>query len=122
MRRGLSVAAIIIGGVGMLPLIPVLLLQTPLYAYVPEFVFFRIEHYRALAGVFFLLVAPCLLLAGLILLQPNDRRRWLVMIWAVGVCAVTAPFGIGLMLCIPVLICVLLPIMLRFRASGAASD
>ncbi len=68
-------------------------------------------------GVVALLVAPTLLLCGLIAIQQTRRGRVGVTVGAIVVCLCTAPFGIGLVLCLPIFFCVIVPIMREFKAT-----
>lgn len=95
-------------------LLPALLSLAPLHLDVPDAL--RINERTPIAVVAFaVLIAPSLFLAGLINIQKTDRRRGMVMMWAMAICVGTAPFGIGLLLCIPVFVCSVLPMVRVFR-------
>lgn len=77
--------------------------------------------------VFFL--APSLFLWGLINIQTSQVARQRVILWSFILCAVTTPFGFGLVLCVPLLLVVMLPLARRFknqngvqRAAGTRPD
>ena len=72
-----------------------------------------------LLTIFFL--APSLFLWGLINIQTRERARNRIIIWSCVICAITAPFGPGLVLCLPIFLCVIAPIARRFKASGKAN-
>ncbi len=73
-------------------------------------------------GIFIsVLVAPILLLWGLVGLQRTERGRGRVVIWTTVLCVCTAPFGAGLILCLPLFLFMILPIMRQFRSARLAS-
>ncbi|WP_372616906.1 hypothetical protein [Falsiroseomonas sp.] len=113
----MAATAILFGVAGILPLLLELGLPAP--AFVRDAISFGEQSVRiAVVGVVALLVAPTLLLWGLIAFQQTSRGRSGVTVGAIVVCLCTAPFGIGLVLCLPIFFCVILPIMRQFKAAG----
>lgn len=74
------------------------------------------------AAIFWMLMAPTLLLWGLSAIQRTERARWRVLSWAAGLCVLGAPFGYGLILCFPLFLCLIVPIIRAFRAEDHVSS
>lgn len=118
MQRRIAAAAFVLGAVGVAPILLGLagvLLGLDLHGFVarPMRV---VEGAIGLLGS--LIFAPCLLLWGLIEVQRTERGRWRVRSWALLLCVGGAPFGVGIILCLPVFLYVILPIMRQFRLAG----
>jgi hypothetical protein len=130
--------ALVFGALGMLPLLPSFAMLYGLIGFylvvsplsLPVDLFFLAlrsllnDFPESLAFARYFLVffiAPSLFLWGLLNIQTSARARNRIIIWSCVFCAITAPFGPGLVLCLPIFLCVIAPIARRFKASGKAN-
>jgi hypothetical protein len=124
--------AITIGLVGVLPLLPTIamlsghnrlfLVLSPLSW--PSDSFFRAFAFLAKLWPdgfafarfsFNFVIAPTLLLWGLLKIQRNERTRNRIVIGSCALCVVTVPFVLGVILILPLFLCVFLPMAIRFK-------
>ena len=131
-ERRLAILAIAIGLLGVLPLLPwiaMLFEQTTLFLVLSPLIWPSASFFWALAFLakgsskiidnahffFHFFIAPTLLLWGLLKIQRSERARNRIVIATCVLCAVTVPFALGLLLFMPLLLCVFVPMAIRFK-------
>jgi hypothetical protein len=129
--RGLAAAAIAFGLLGVAPLLPDLMVHL---GFITPDLFWNVLilpadllQVLAVAGWisnntanmigFFgsLIIAPSLLLWGIINVHSSQRGRQRIIIGAAVLCLCTAPSGVGIILCLPIFFNVILPLMRDFK-------
>lgn len=105
MRRWFAAAAIVLGAVGVVPVVDLFINPPEIMKDGPEPSLSPVM--RVATGLYYIFGAPILLLWGLINIHDTEGWRIGVFTGALVLCLCTLPFGLGLILVSPLLFCML---------------